>query len=119
MTKLIEGQNVEIDPNGLRKATSAAQKWLKPGYTLCYKLLAEVFSLQTLAGSRGQGIGKAKEGDLWPTLDKEKISTIKNYVTVWCKKNEFKAQSESVLNDAITERISYARKQLKPKKTDG
>ncbi|XP_056017761.1 uncharacterized protein LOC130053962 [Ostrea edulis] len=116
-TKLIEGQAVEVDPNGLRKATSAARKSQKPGYTLCYKLLAEVFSLQTLASSRGQGIGKVKEGDIRPTLDKEKISTIKNYVTVWCRKNECVIPTETVLNDAITERISYARKQLRPKKT--
>ena len=44
---------------------------------MCDKLLAEVYSLQTLASSRGQGIWKVKEACIRPTLDKEKISTIK------------------------------------------
>ena len=45
------------------------------------------------------------------------LSFFSDYVTVWCRKNECVIPTETVLNDAITERISYARKQLRPKKT--
>lgn len=41
--KLLDGCDVEVDPDGLRKATSAARKSTKPGFTLCYKLLSEIF----------------------------------------------------------------------------
>lgn len=40
---------------------------------------------------------------------------IVDYVTSWCKTNGFDKPTEQQLNDAITERISYARKQLRPK----
>jgi hypothetical protein len=79
--KLIEGKNTEVDPDGMRMATSSARKSKKPGYTLCYKLLAEIFSLQTLASSRGQGIGKKTTGDPRPVLDGDKISNLKSKKT--------------------------------------
>ena len=42
-------------------------------------------------------------------------SHVSDYVMVWCRKNGMTQPTESLLNDAITERISYAHKQLKPK----
>ncbi|XP_061191564.1 uncharacterized protein LOC133199711 [Saccostrea echinata] len=113
--KLLDGCDLEIDSDSLRIATSAARTAKKPGFTLCYKLLPEIFSLEVLANSRGQGLSKTKEGDFRKPLDKELVSSLKNYVTVWCRKNGMAQPTESLLNDAITERISYARKQLKPK----
>ncbi|XP_062581890.1 uncharacterized protein LOC134243668 [Saccostrea cucullata] len=79
--KLIEGKITEVDPDGMRMATSTARKSKRPGYTLCYKLLAEIFSLQTLASSHGQGIGK-KTKDPRPVLDANTISDLKNYVVL-------------------------------------
>lgn len=38
-----------------------------------------------------------------------------DYVRCWCKANGFSDPSDSVINEAITEKISYARKQLKRK----
>lgn len=46
----------------------------------------------------------------------EKVVLINvDYVTSWCKTNEFDKPAEQQLNDAIKERMSYARKQLLPK----
>lgn len=76
--KLLDGCDVEVDPDGLRKATSAARKSTKPGFTLCYKLLSEIFPLEVLAKSRGQGIGRVKQGDIRLPLDKEKTKILKS-----------------------------------------
>lgn len=76
--KLLDGCDVEVDPDGLRKATSAARKSKKPGFTLCYKLLSEIFPLEVLANSRGQGIGRVKQGDVRLPLDKEKTKALKS-----------------------------------------
>ncbi|VDI33796.1 Hypothetical predicted protein [Mytilus galloprovincialis] len=113
MVKLLESHDILVDKDLLRNAISAAKKSQKVGYTLCYKLLSGMFSIPELANSRGQGIGKRKEGDIRPPLKKETVNTLKDYVIVWCKKNGYTTPTEQLLNDAITERISYARKQLK------
>lgn len=43
---------------------------------------------------------------------------IVDYVTSWCKTNGYDKPAEQQLNDAKTERISYARKQLRPKQNN-
>ncbi|XP_056022464.1 uncharacterized protein LOC130055095 [Ostrea edulis] len=110
MAKLLDDSDVMVSKDGLRKAVSAAKKSSKPGFTLCYKLLAELFNLEELAASRGQGIGNTKDKEK-PVLDKVRTQALKNYVVIWCRKNDHAAPSEQTLNSAITERICYARKQ--------
>ncbi|XP_052070077.1 uncharacterized protein LOC127708929 isoform X2 [Mytilus californianus] len=113
MVKLLESHDILVDKDELRKAISAAKKSQKVGYTLCYKLLSSMFSVPEMANSRGQGIGKKKEGDIRQPLKRKTVNTLKDYVIVWCKKNSYTTPTEQLRNDAITERISYARKQLK------
>nr|XP_022322771.1 uncharacterized protein LOC111124204 [Crassostrea virginica] len=113
--KQLDGCELEIDSDALRIATSSARIAKKPGFTLCYKLLPQIFPLEVLANSRGQGLSKTKQGDFRKSLDKELVSSLKNYVMVWCRKNGMTQLTESLLNDAITECISYSHKQLKPK----
>ncbi|XP_069139400.1 integrator complex subunit 3 homolog [Argopecten irradians] len=133
--KLLDAYDICVDRNDLHKAMSAARKSNRPGYTLCYKLISSVFTMEELAHSRGQGLGKAKPGDIRPALDKTKCSALKgcnlaltlykfslqllsvsDYTVVWCKRNTHPVPMDSQLNDAFTERISYARKQLSKKK---
>ncbi|XP_052097356.1 uncharacterized protein LOC127732362 [Mytilus californianus] len=106
-----ESHDILVDK--LRKAISAAKKSQKVGYTLCYKLLSSMFSVPEMANSRGQGIGTKKEGDFRQPLKRETVNTLKDYVIVWCKKNSYTTPTEQLLNDTITEMISYARKQIK------
>lgn len=66
-----------MDRDALRKASSAAKKSQKPAYTMCYKLISELFDIKTLASSRGQGLGKAKPDDFRPVLDRTLCSVLK------------------------------------------
>ncbi|CAG2196776.1 unnamed protein product [Mytilus edulis] len=78
MVKLLESHDILVDKDLLRNAISAAKKSQKVGYTLCYKLLSGMFSIPELANSRGQGIGKRKEGDIRPPLKRETVNTLKD-----------------------------------------
>lgn len=114
LSKLLGNSNITIDKEVLAVAVRLAKKSAKPAYTLTMKLMPGLFTTEEMALSRGQGL-LAKKGDLRPALDKDKVSVLKDYVRCWCKANGFSDPSDSLINEAITEKISYARKQLKRK----
>ncbi|XP_071124583.1 uncharacterized protein [Mytilus edulis] len=105
--------DVKIKPDKLSSAISATRKSNKPGYALCYNLIAGVFGSQELANSRGQGLTKAKEGDIRPVLDKNKCTAIKEYTLRWCKKNQKILPTEAERNNSFTEQVSHCRKRIK------
>ncbi|XP_048758060.2 uncharacterized protein LOC125668246 [Ostrea edulis] len=111
--KLLENCLFEVEKLALKKITAMARKNINPGYTLCLKMLPLLFTEEEMARSRGQGLIKPKPGDLRPSLDKNKILAVKDYVKSWCRKNNFSTPSEARLNDAITEKIAYCRKLMK------
>lgn len=113
--KLLESSSIEVDKANLKKASSLAKKHNNPGYALCLKLIPLLFTDEELALSRGQGLTKAKHGDLRPCLNKERVQVMKDYVQSWCTKNGFSVPSDAKLNDGVTERIAYSRKLLKKK----
>lgn len=85
-------------------------------------LYQKFFPLDVLAHSKGQGIGRVKQGDARPPLDKDKTKTLKRKLNkedltrnLLSRTFGFDKPTEQQLNDAITERISYARKQLRSK----
>ncbi|XP_065924464.1 uncharacterized protein [Magallana gigas] len=90
----------------------------KAAFTLTSKLATLVFSIEELAQSRGQGLRKAKKGDVRPVLNSTKIEVLKEYVNAWCVKNGKGELDEKYFNDAITEKISYCRKQMKKLQTE-
>lgn len=114
LSKLLGNSNITIDKEVLAVAVRLAKKSAKPAYTLTMKLMPGLFTTEEMALSRGQGL-LAKKGDLRPALDKDKVLVLKDYVRCWCKANGFSDPSDSLINEAITEKISYARKQLKRK----
>jgi hypothetical protein len=67
----------------LKKASLMAKKHTNPGYSLCLKLIPLLFSDEGLALSRGQGLVKAKPGDIRPQLNKEKIEVMKGKQTIF------------------------------------
>ena len=68
---------VFVKPEKLTQSITAANKSAKPAYTLCFKLILGVFSVEELANSRGQGLIKVKEGDYRPVLNQNKCAAIK------------------------------------------
>lgn len=116
--KLLESSSIEVDKANLKKASSLAKKHSNPGYALCLKVIPLLFTDEELALSRGQGLIKAKHGDMRPCLNKEKVQVMKDYVQSWCSKNGFSVPSHAKLNDGVTERIAYSRKLLKKKSSN-
>lgn len=80
--KLLESSSIEVDKANLKKASSLAKKHNNPGYALCLKLIPLLFTYEELALSRGQGLTKAKHGDLRPCLNKEKVQVMKGKETI-------------------------------------
>jgi hypothetical protein len=80
--RLIESIPIEVDKINLKRASAMAKKHNNPGYSLCLKLIPLLFSDEELALSRGQGLAKAKPGDLRPKLSKEKIAVMKGRQTI-------------------------------------
>ncbi|CAC5383831.1 unnamed protein product [Mytilus coruscus] len=78
---------------------------------LASSLLPLLFSVEELANSCGQGL-KKKANDVRPPLDPVKIGVLKDYVTAWCTKNN-RCMQDGQINDAVTEQVSYARKELR------
>lgn len=111
--KLLESSSIEVDKANLKKVTSLAKKHNNPCYALCLKVIPLLFTDEELALSRGQGLIKAKHGDMRPCLNKERV--MKDYVQSWCSKNGFSVPSDAKLNDGVIERIAYSRKLLKKK----
>lgn len=68
-----------VNRGKLRKATSSASQCVggKAAFTLTSKLATLVFSIEELAQSRGQGLRKAKKGDVRPVLNSTKIEVLK------------------------------------------
>nr|XP_034329354.1 uncharacterized protein LOC117690139 isoform X1 [Crassostrea gigas] len=129
--KLLETSDIMVNRGKLRKATSSASQCVggkaaftsqcvggKAAFTLTSKLAILVFSIEELAQSRGQGLRKAKKGDVRPVLNSTKIEVLKEYVNAWCVKNGKGELDEKYFNDAITEKISYCRKQMKKLQTE-
>ena len=79
-TLLKDYPDVFVLPSALRKATTAARRSGKSGYSLVYHLLVAVCSKEEIAYSRGQGLTKPKAGDFRLPLQRSKIEAIKgNY----------------------------------------
>ena len=79
--KLIDTSDIFVDRKLKRKAVEAAKKKpTKAAYILMYKLLDRVFSIEELASSRGQGIGRTSTDDVRPVLDKNKMDALKGKV---------------------------------------
>ncbi|KAH3879780.1 hypothetical protein DPMN_003686 [Dreissena polymorpha] len=80
-----------------------------------YGLLDQVFTLHELANSRGTGVGKPRPGDEHkPVLDQGKLDILRDFVIGWGRKNAGGVTFPLAdLNNAVMERNSYARKQLK------
>lgn len=81
-----------VNRGKLRKATSSASQCVggKAAFTLTSKLAILVFSIEELAQSRGQGLRKAKKGDVRPVLNSTKIEVLKGkglnlfFSICWC-----------------------------------
>ncbi|XP_052782289.1 uncharacterized protein LOC128231069 [Mya arenaria] len=117
MVKLLEHSDILIDRDLKRKACSAAKtKSGKEGSVLLYRLCSGLFSIKEMATCRGLGIGQAKSDPSRPTLDQAKVKLLKDYVVTWCKAESKRIPTEAEMNGAITERIGYARKQMKARK---
>ena len=80
--RLLENNPIEVNKSSLKKASSMAKKHTNPGYALCLKIIPLLFSDEELASSRGQGLTKAKPGDLRLCLSKEKIQVMKGKRTI-------------------------------------
>ncbi|KAK3092787.1 hypothetical protein FSP39_007213, partial [Pinctada imbricata] len=113
--RLLKDSNLEAWEDDLRRATSAAEKAhpTRSGFVLTCKLIPCIFKLEELAQSRGQGLRKKKEADLRPVLDPTKLGDLKEYVNLWCHKNNKDSVKDLDFNDAISEKVSYARRKLK------
>lgn len=79
---MLKDSNLEAREDDLRRATTAAERAhpSRSGYILTCKLLPEIFELEELARSRGQGLRKKKEADLRPVLDAQKLGDLKGTV---------------------------------------
>lgn len=97
------------------KVTSKAKKDKRPGYAMVLKLMPLIFATEEMANSRGQGLKPAKDGDLKPVLDAEKMKAIKTYAEGFCKKKGLTPSTDAEMNIAVTEAVAYARKKLKKK----
>lgn len=75
--KLLKSSSIEVDKANLKKASSLIKKHNNPGYALCLKVILLLFTDEELALSRGQGLIKAKHGDMRPCLNKEKVQVMK------------------------------------------
>ncbi|KAL3853846.1 hypothetical protein ACJMK2_017346 [Sinanodonta woodiana] len=113
-SKLIDKISVTIDKEVVAMAVRLSIKSSRPAYTLTMKLMPELFTNEEISQSRGQGL-LAKKDDLRTVLDKEKISTMKEYVRYWCKTNNLKAPGDTEINEAVTE--SYLCKKVGLKKS--
>ena len=74
MTLVPSGQ-VQIPKKALRKICNKAQKESEPGYFITLKLMPLTFSVQELASSCGQGIGRRKSE--LPPLNARMVNEIK------------------------------------------
>ena len=73
-------------------------------------LIRRLFSDADLADSCAQGIKNQSEK---LPLDIARVSAIKEYVMLFCKKHDFHVPSTKAFNAAINTQVTYARKKLK------
>uniref|UniRef100_A0A8W8IFW0 Uncharacterized protein n=1 Tax=Magallana gigas TaxID=29159 RepID=A0A8W8IFW0_MAGGI len=76
-------------------------------------------SLKNWPKAGDKGYEKLKRGTyVRPVLNSTKIEVLKEYVNAWCVKNGKGEWDEKYFDDAITEKISYCRKQMKKLQTE-
>ena len=74
-----------VNSDKLRRITMKAKGEKRPGYHLVLKLMPLLFGT---ANSRGQGIRPAKNNDVRPLLDANKIKAIKGMSFIFEKKHD-------------------------------
>ena len=75
---MLAGSDVEVDKTQLRSIIHRARSENKPGVYIARKLMMLLFTVEEMALSRGQGIGKTNvKDDLRPPLDSKKINALK------------------------------------------
>ena len=86
--RLLSSSTIKVDAKILRQATKVALglPLKKATLQLTSKILMEIFTVEELAASRGQGLRLKKEADLRPVLDSNRLQVLKGFylhILIW------------------------------------